>query len=636
MAVIRLDKASLAYGDNPLLNEVDLAIESNSRIGLVGRNGMGKSTLMRVLAGTEKLDSGVRNVSSDIVVNYLEQELPKADETTVFDYLAQGLSDIGELLSRFEHLIHQELDDKGLKELEEVQTAIDHQDGWTVQQRIMTSLQDLGLDAEEQMQNLSGGWRKRVSIARALLAKPDVLLLDEPTNHLDIPAIEWLQQLIRTSNCALILITHDRRFLNEVVNEILWLDRGNIMRFQGNYSAFLQGRDDFLAVQERQNALFDKRLAEEEKWIRQGIKARRTRNEGRVRALKKMRDERKERIGVKGNVKMQLDDKQRSGKKVADLQGVSFSYGEKAILRPFDLLVERGDRIALIGRNGAGKSTLIKLILGSLKPTTGTVDLGTSIQIAYFDQTREALRDDLSVADNLSEGRESIEINGQQKHVMSYLSDFLFTPQRVRSPVSTLSGGEKNRLLLAKLFSKPANVLVLDEPTNDLDIETLELLEELLTEYKGTVLLASHDREFVDQIVDSTLFIDDVGDVHQHVGGFDDLIRQYGQLWAARSVKAEVQAAVVEDKKDVKSAEEPKKKTVKLSYKLQRELEVVPKQIEEAELAIAELEAKMAAPDFFQQEHDAISQITDALAKQQGLLEEYFLRWQELDEMTQG
>jgi ATP-binding cassette subfamily F protein uup len=635
MAVIRLDQAFLAYGDHALLNEVSLAIEAKDRIGLVGRNGMGKSTLMKVLAGTEKLDSGVRNISSDIVVNYLEQELPPADDKSVFDYLAEGLSEVGDLLRRFEALTHQEFTDKRMKE--RVQEAIELNNGWALQQRIHASLLELNLSAETLMSSLSGGWRKRVSIARALLAEPDVLLLDEPTNHLDIPAIEWLQKLIKSSDCALILITHDRRCLDEVVENILWLDRGNIMKFPGNYTAFLQGKEDFLAVEEKQNALFDKRLAEEEKWIRQGVKARRTRNEGRVRALKALREERKARIDVRGNVKMQLDDKQRSGKNVAELENVTFAYEGRTILKNVNALVQRGDRIALIGRNGAGKSTLLKLILGQLEPTSGKVTLGTSIQVAYFDQTRSQLDENQSVADNLAQGRESIEINGQQKHVMSYLSDFLFTPQRVRSPVSTLSGGEKNRLLLAKLFSKPANVLVLDEPTNDLDIETLELLEELVSDFKGTVLLASHDREFVDQIVDGTLFIDDEGGVHEHVGGFDDLIRQYGDLWpvdkASKGINQEAAPSTV--KPEAVNAPAAKK-SVKLSYKLQRELEDLPQQIEKAEQAIADFEQKMAAPGFYQQDHAKVAALTDALSAQQAALEAYFLRWDELDAMSQA
>jgi len=641
MALIRLDQAQLAYGDNPLLDHVDLAIESKQRIGLVGRNGMGKSTLMRVLAGSEKLDGGVLNCQSDVEVVYLEQALPAADELSVFEYLVSGLDSLGQILRAYDSLIHSELDDKGLQELDKLSHEIDRLQGWDIQQRIHSALSDLGLAAETKMADLSGGWRKRAAIVRAFLKQPDVLLLDEPTNHLDIPAIEWLKKQILAQDSAIVLITHDRRFLDEVSNEIWWLDRGKIARFMGNYTHFLEGKEKYLADEAKKNALFDKRLAEEEKWIRQGIKARRTRNEGRVRALKAMRNERKARVDVKGNVSMQIDTGDKSGKRIVEMQGVSFGYDKAVVLKPFDLHIIRGDRLGLIGKNGAGKSTLIKLILGQLQPSSGQIKEGTNIKIAYFDQMRDQLNDNETVFDNLAEGRDSIEINGKDKHVMSYLSDFLFTPQRVRSPVSTLSGGEKNRLLLAKLFSKQANVLVLDEPTNDLDIETLELLEELLCEYSGTVLLASHDREFVDQIVTSTVFIDDAGNVLNYVGGFDDLKRQHGELWPvkkkadAKEVKVDASETKPEAlEKPANTAEVaqavPKKK---LSYKLQRELDQLPDAMAKTEAEIASLEEKMAAPGFFEQEHTAISEVTEALSAAQADLEQMFERWDELENM---
>lgn len=635
MALIRLDQACIAYGDHALLDHVDFSIEPGEKIGLVGRNGMGKSTLMRILAGTEKLDGGVYNCTKDVQVNYLPQTLPEADETTVFDYLAGGLEAVGELLSRYEALIHSDFNDDDMKELEKVQHAIETQDGWALQQRIHNSLLDLGLAADVQMKSLSGGWRRRVAIARSLISKPDLLLLDEPTNHLDIPAIQWLQTLINRAECAVVLITHDRRFLSEIAKKIIWLDRGNLMTFPGNFEAFLQGREDFLAVEQKQNALFDKRLAEEEKWIRQGIKARRTRNEGRVRALKELRKQRKARIDVKGNVNMQIEEGSRSGKLVVELENVNYSYGEQPVLRDVNLLIQREDRIGIVGKNGAGKSTLLKLILGDLQPDSGTIRMGTKQSIAYFDQTRNQLNDKLSVADNLAEGRESIEVNGQLKHVISYLGDFLFTPQRVRSPVSTLSGGEKNRLLLAKLFSKRANILVLDEPTNDLDIETLELLEELIAGFKGTVIVVSHDREFVDQIVSSTIFIDDEGFVHEYVGGFDDLLRQHGDLWPATNKVVASENSPQAEKSTIKPAIKEtvleKKKPIKLSYKVQREFEELPLNIEKTENKITQLEQKMAADGFFQQSHDKITATTDELSKQQNLLEQYYQRWQELE-----
>lgn len=629
MALLRLNNASLAYGDHPLLDNVDLTIEKGEKIALLGRNGMGKSTLMRVLAGVEKLDSGERNTDSAVKITYLDQALPEADNTTVFDYMAQGLARLGELLSRFEALTHSDLDDAKMAELEQVQLAIDTQNGWTLQQRILAALGELGLAPETLMSSLSGGWRRRVAISRSLLNEPDILLLDEPTNHLDIPAIEWLQKLLLNSDSTLILITHDRRFMNDIASRIWWLDRGRLLSFAGNYHRFIEQRDAFLENEERQNALFDKRLAEEEKWIRQGIKARRTRNEGRVRALKAMRQERSQRIEQRGNVNMQLDEGQRSGRIVAELENVSFSYGDKPILRQVNLLIQRQDRVALIGKNGAGKSTLLKLILGQLQPDSGHIHLGSNLQIAYFDQMREQLDDSMTVADNVSGGRDSIEINGQQKHIISYLGDFLFTPQRVRSPVSTLSGGEKNRLLLAKLFSKQANILFLDEPTNDLDIETLELLEELIDQYQGTVIVASHDREFVDQIVTSTLFIDDQGYVHNYVGGFDDLLRQHGELWPEKKIeKPENKAAVAATAK-----QQEKPKQAKLSYKQRKELEQLPSLIEQLEEQIAALEQQTLVDGFFQEAPEVTTPVLEQLAAKQALLEQSFERWQELESL---
>lgn len=631
MALIRLDNASLAYGDHALLDEMSLAVQANERLAIVGRNGMGKSTLMRVLSGTENLDSGVYNVGNDVVVTYLPQALPPADETTVFDYLAQGLSDIGKLLAEYDHLAANAMDEKSLQKLERIQEAIEINDGWALQQRIQAAITDLQLQADTKMQALSGGWRKRVAIARALLNSPDVLLLDEPTNHLDIPAMQWLQKQLANLSCSLLLISHDRRFLDEVVDGILWLDRGKLHRFDMDYADFLQAKEEHLAIEQQQQALFDKRLAEEEVWIRQGIKARRTRNEGRVRALKALRKERAARVNVKGNVKMTLDDRQASGKRIAELENVSFAYQGKTIINNANVLVQRGDRVGLIGRNGAGKSTLIKLILGQLTPDEGKITLGTNQQVAYFDQTRAQLDDDATVADSVGGGRDSIEINGKTKHVMSYLADFLFTAQRARSPVSTLSGGEKNRLLLAKLFSQPANILILDEPTNDLDIETLELLEELLDAFKGTVIIASHDRQFVDNIVTSTLFVDDTGHVHEHVGGFDDLQRQYGELWAQVSfVEKEEPVAKTEPQVvEQKTAQKPSAK--KLSYKLQRELDELPQKIEDLENQIAALENVMSEPDFYQQDHQDVAKATQDLSDLQAQLEHCYERWQELD-----
>ena len=418
MALIRLDNADLAYGDHALLNNVSFAIEHGEKIALIGRNGAGKSSLMRVLSATEKLDSGVINIDGAVKVNYLPQALPAADDTTVFDFIAQGLESLGDLLAEFEHLVHAEMDDKALEKMQRLQDAIDANNGWDFQKKIHSSLSELGLSPETTMSSLSGGWRKRVAIAKSLVSDPDVLLMDEPTNHLDIPAIQWLQDLLNRSSASIVVISHDRQFLNDIATRILWLDRGNIMSFPGDYDAFLQGREHFLATEEKQNALFDKRLAEEEKWIRQGIKARRTRNEGRVRALKAMRNERQARVDVKGNVAMQIDDKEKSGKLVVEMEGVSYAYNEDLIVKDVNVLVQRGDRIGVIGRNGAGKSTLIKLMLGELETSNGSIRRGTKQNIAYFDQNRADLDDSMTVADTLAEGRDFIEINGQNKHIM--------------------------------------------------------------------------------------------------------------------------------------------------------------------------------------------------------------------------
>jgi ATP-binding cassette subfamily F protein uup len=632
MVMIRLDNAQLAYGDHPLLSDVSVAVEENDRIALIGRNGAGKSSFLRILAGTEKLDGGQIAKDKDIRASYLPQDLPPADETQVFDYVAGGLKDLGKLLSDYEHLVQDASSEAALNKLQVLQDAIDAQQGWDYQQRIHTRLNALNLSPDTRLSSLSGGWRKRLSIIRTLVAEPDLLLLDEPTNHLDIPAIEWLQGELSRFSGGIVLISHDRQFLDDVANKIFWLDRGQLRAFKGGYSHYLKEKEHILQVEEAQNALFDKRLAEEEKWIRQGIKARRTRNEGRVRALKAMRDERKARVDQKGVVQMQIEASDKSGKRVAECKNISFDYDGKRIINSATVQIIRGDKIGIVGRNGAGKTTLVKLILGQLNPTSGSVKLGTNLEVAYFDQNREQLNTEASVADNLAEGREFIEINGKQKHVLSYLSDFLFAPERARSPVSTLSGGEKNRLLLAKLFSKPANLLVLDEPTNDLDIETLELLEELISDFKGTVLLISHDRAFIDQVVTSTLMITDDGRVHSYVGGFDDLKRQHGSLWVEQSNGSDTQSINASDKStQPQTAAKPTAKK-KLSYKLQRELDELPGQIDKTEKAIAELEALVGDSEFFKRPALEVKQKMQELTDLQTELEAYYDRWSELDD----
>ncbi len=629
MAIIRLDNAQLAYGDHPLLEDVSFAIEKGDRIALIGRNGAGKSSLMKILSGAERLDGGTLTQEKGVHASYLPQALPAADETSVFSYLASGLSDLGRLLDDYEALVSQEMDDAALNRLQQLQDAIDTKGGWDFQQRIYARLEEIDLAPTVLMQSLSGGWRKRLSIIRTMLSDPALLLLDEPTNHLDIPAIEWLQAQLKRFSGSLVLISHDRRFLTEMATQIYWLERGKLRQFTGSYDKFIEQKEHILAVEETQNALFDKQLAEEEKWIRQGIKARRTRNEGRVRALEAMRKQRAGRVEKKGNVSMQIDEAEKSGKLVAELKHVHFAYEGRPIIQDASLLVQRGDRIGIVGRNGVGKTTLIKLILGQLAADEGTIRLGSKQLVAYFDQNRQQLNEAQSVGDNLAEGREFIDINGKQKHVMSYLSDFLFTPQRVRSPVSTLSGGERNRLLLAKIFSKPANVLILDEPSNDLDIETLELLEELIADFKGSVLVISHDRAFIDYVVSSTLFVDEEGFVYPYVGGYDDLQRQHGELWYKERRIQKIEPKV--DDSSAKKAVSPVVK--KLSYKEKRELDMLPSLIEEAEQAIKDLEQSMAEPKFYKQSKDAISEVTNQLSDLQNQLEKYYDRWSEIDSL---
>ena len=529
MSLLRLDKVSLNFGTHILLDEVDFQIAKGQRVGLLGRNGAGKTTLMKIIAGTTRPDSGDRWLRPGTPVAWLEQSLPEAGSETVYDVVAEGLSDIGKLLKRYYHLTSLG-NAASFAELEQIQAKLELNDGWNLSTKVDAIIDRLQLPAGETMSDLSGGWRKRVALARALVKEPELLLLDEPTNHLDIPAIEWLEQALQDFKGAMLLVTHDRHFLKKVANEIAEIDRGKLFQFAGTYERFLRFREEQLAAEESANKLFDRKLAEEEIWIRQGIKARRTRNEGRVRALESMREERRQRRNQQGKASFEASQGQRSGKLVADLTGVSRRFGNNEIIKNLSATVMRGDRIGLIGVNGAGKSTLLKLLLGDLEPSEGIIKLGTKLEIAYFDQLREHLNLEKDLIDNVCGGQDFIEINGKRKHAITYLNDFLFTPDRVRTPAGALSGGEQNRAILAKLFSKPANILVLDEPTNDLDIETLELLEEILISFKGTVLVVSHDRQFMDNTVTSVMVFTGSGRVETYVGGYTDWIASGGSL----------------------------------------------------------------------------------------------------------
>nr|WP_221202624.1 ATP-binding cassette domain-containing protein [Halomonas campaniensis] len=647
--MLRLEQLQLAYGTHVLLDGADLVLEKGERLALVGRNGTGKSTLLKLVAGEILPDGGSIWRAPGLKIGVLAQDLPEASGQTIFDVVAQGLPEAGELLSEYHHLIHE--DEPDMRRMSELQTRLEAIDGWSFHQRIDVVLTRLGLPEDAEMAALSGGWRRRVALARALVAEPDLLLLDEPTNHLDLDTIAWLEEQLAAFNGAVLFITHDRAFLSKLATAILELDRGRLGRYPGDYARYQAQKSHELEVEARENAEFDKKLAQEEAWIRQGIKARRTRNEGRVRALEQLRRERSERRERQGKASLSVDSGERSGKRVVALEHVTQRFGDEAVIRDLSLEIQRGDRIGLIGRNGAGKTTLLKILLGELSPTEGKVQLGTKLKVAYFDQLRGGLEPEKSVYDNVAQGSDRVTVGGRDRHVMSYLQDFLFTPERVRQPVKALSGGESNRLLLAKLFTQPANVLVLDEPTNDLDVETLELLEELLLDFDGTLLLVSHDRAFMDNVVTSVLAFEGEGRVREYVGGYSDWVRQGGKLppapWEGAARQGAEPAQTTEEMAEqspltskATAAKEPSagggKKPAKLSYKLQRELDGLPAEIERLEGKVAEFEAKVGDPAFYQQEADAVTATLEALAETQAALDAAMERWMELEAMASG
>jgi len=623
MSLIQLQHVDFSIGGPLLLASVDLSIEANERVCIVGRNGEGKSTLMKLIAGELKPDDGEIRVQGGTVVARMAQEVPQGTAGTVFDVVSEGLGDLGHLLARYHHL----LAEGDLDALGDVQHQIEAQDGWDLDRRVADVIARLELPGDTDFAALSGGMKRRVLLAQALVRQPDVLLLDEPTNHLDIEAIDWLEGFLKSFAGSIIFVTHDRAFLRALATRIVEIDRGQLTDWPGDYDNYLRRREERLHAEAQANALFDKKLAQEEVWIRQGIKARRTRNEGRVRALKALRVERAQRRELSGNVKMTAAAAQSSGKKVIDLAHVHQSYGGRVLIDDLTTTVMRGDRIGIVGPNGAGKSTLLKIMLGQLKPERGDVQLGTNLEIAYFDQHRAQLDDRLNALDNVAQGREYIELNGQRKHIVGYLQDFLFSPERARAPITRLSGGERNRLLLAKLFAQPSNLLVMDEPTNDLDVETLELLEELLTDYPGTLLLVSHDRAFLDNVVSSTLVLEGDGKVGEYVGGYSDWLRQRPSRDAAAPA-ADTGTSAQPSAHATTPAAEPKRK---LSYKDARELEQLPARIEQLETEIAQRSEAMNDPAFYQQDSDSIVAANEALAKLQAELDHAYARWSELD-----
>ena len=636
MTLLKLSDVSLAFGAMPLLDKVSWQIARGERVCIIGRNGTGKSSMLRLVKGDQKPDEGDVWRAPGLKIGELPQELPVADGRTVFDVVAEGLDGVGALLAEYHHLSQNIHTDADLEKLMHVQSDLEARDGWRLQQLVDSTLSRLQLPADKTLAELSGGWRRRVLLAQALVSEPDLLLLDEPTNHLDIGAIAWLEEALKDFAGAVLFITHDRSFLQNLATRILELDRGGLIDWNGDYASFLVHKEQQLAAEETANALFDKRLAQEEVWIRQGIKARRTRNEGRVRALKAMRQERSERRERQGKANIQLESAEKSGKQVIVAENVSFAHaGGPTLIRDCSLVLQRGDRIGLLGANGTGKTTLLKLLLGDLQPTSGTIVAGTKIEVAYFDQLRHQLEPEKTVIDNVAEGRDFISIDGQSRHVLSYLGDFLFSPQRARTPVKALSGGERARLLLAKLFSKPANLLVLDEPTNDLDVETLELLEEVLLNFPGTVLMVSHDRAFLDNVVTSTLVFEGDGRVREYVGGYQDWLRQGGSprllgVGESKSGKAELSAVapVAPVTETVKEAAPAAKK---LSYKLQRELEAIPGQIDALEAQLAELQGQIADPAFYQQAPTITGPVLQRLQSLQEELDQLLERWAELE-----
>ncbi|MEW9572170.1 ATP-binding cassette domain-containing protein [Rhodanobacter sp. Si-c] len=653
MSLIQLQRVDFSIGGPLLLEHVDLSIDRNERVCIVGRNGEGKSTLMKLIAGELKPDDGEVRVQGGTVIARMAQEVPHGTTGSVFDVVATGLGDLGQLLARYHHLLHEGLHLDGMVDaLGEVQAQIEARHGWDLDHRVTEVLARLELPAETDFAALSGGMKRRVLLAQALVRKPDVLLLDEPTNHLDIEAIGWLEGFLKSFDGSLVFVTHDRSFLQALATRIVEIDRGQLTDWPGDYANYLRRREERLHAEAQANALFDRKLAQEEVWIRQGIKARRTRNEGRVRALKALRVERAQRRELGGNVKMTAANAQASGKKVIDLEHVHQAYDGRVLIDDLTTTVMRGDRIGIIGPNGAGKSTLLKIMLGELKPERGNATPGTGIQIAYFDQHRLQLDDTQNALDNVAEGREYIELNGQRKHIIGYLQDFLFSPERARAPITRLSGGERNRLLLAKLFAQPSNLLVMDEPTNDLDVETLELLEELLTDYQGTLLLVSHDRAFLDNVVSSTLVLEGDGKVDEYVGGYNDWLRQRpvparrpsargewpGMATALRSEEswdpAPSSSLPAQEAKPLDPGlrrDDEQKQKRKLSYKEQRELEQLPTRIEQLEADIGARGEAMNDPAFFQQDGAAIVKANEALAKLQLELENAYARWAELD-----
>lgn len=631
MSLISISGAWLSFSDAPLLDNTEIHIEDHERVCLMGRNGAGKSTLLKILSKEIPLDDGRVIYEQDLTVTRLQQDPPRNIGGSVFDFVAEGVAKQAEHLKAYHtisYLVETEPNEKNLARMAQIIEILDHQELWQLDNRISEVLRQLGLNGDAQLLSLSGGCLRKASLGRALVSEPRVLLLDEPTNHLDIEIINWLEGFLKEFQGSIVFISHDRSFIRNIATRIVDLDRGKLVSWAGNYDLYLFSKAEALRVEELQNAEFDRKLAQEEVWIRQGIKARCTRNEGRVRALKALRNKREQRREVIGRAKMQVGKTVRSGKIVFELEDINYQIGGKILVRGFCAQVQRGDKIALVGPNGCGKTTLLKLMLGQLRVNSGCVRCGTKLEVAYFDQHRADLDTESSVMDNLAEGKQEVMVNGHTRHVLGYLQDFLFHPKRAMTPLKALSGGERNRLLLAKLFLKPSNLLILDEPTNDLDIETLELLEELIDSYQGTVLLVSHDRQFVNNSATECWIFEGNGVIDAFVGGYDDA---HHQRATAKSIHTEAvsQSKSVAEKKIA----QPKKVAAKLGYNLLRELEEVPHRLEKLEAEIEALQAQISDADFFMRPHSETQRVLTALAIAEQAIEQIFVRWEALEAM---
>jgi len=628
MFLVRLDDVSLAFGPRRLLRGAELSIEPAERVCLVGRNGAGKTSVLRLVTGVQEPDEGEVRRHGDLCITELEQVLPGDEAQRVGDFVAEGLADIIQMTEQYREQADADLDAAGLKALQDLHSHIDAHGGWHPQQQVESICTEMGLDPEQPLSALSGGWRRRAALARALAPRPDLLLLDEPTNHLDFEAISWLESRLAAFPGAVLFITHDRAFLQGLATRIVEIDRGKLRSWPGDYADFLRRRAEALAAERQANSEFDRKLAEEETWIRQGIKARRTRNEGRVRALEAMREVRAQRVNPDARARVHIEEADQSGRKVLDARGLSFGYGDSMLIQDFSLRIRRGDRIGLVGNNGVGKSTLLRLFLGEIAPNAGSIKWGVNIQLGYFDQHRRELDQDKTVAQIVGDGREYVTLNGKPRHVVGYLRGFLFSAKRALTPVRALSGGERNRVILARLFTQPANFLILDEPTNDLDVETLEVLEEKLAEYTGTLIVVSHDRAFLDNTVTSILAFESDGSIQPYLGNYSDWIKRGRSLASGEAKRNQSSPTDPDTPQPTRPAS-----ARKLSYKLQRELDDLPGVIESVEIQLEKVRDQTLDSDFYQKDYSETQPVLDQLADLERELEQHLERWGELEEM---